>query len=244
MTKFYYQIKGKSGNVDNEYLSSYGTPSNWSFPPIFSGMVEAESKNEAKIIIEDLYEKKFPLRVLKKDLGSNEFLLSIEEMKDGSHRHKLFERRECNLCGDGFYVIDKYNDEHQFYKGWEYCSDLCRDEHKQILSAEWSERNELNGSHQPVVYKITNKNSGKCYIGKTSQPFTLRWYQHFFHNKGNKFHKEISNSSLSDWIFEVQEVIKVPEEIKSRSDINTYILERERFWINHYDSINEGYNSI
>lgn len=242
MIKYYYQIKGKAGYVSPDYKSMYGNPQNWTFPPIFSGMVEAENREDAKKIIEDLYGKKFPLRVLKKDLESNEFLLSIEELKEGSHRLKLFEKKECVLCGESFYVIDKYNDDNQFYKGHEYCTDACRDQHKQIVSAEWGERRELDGMHLPVIYRITNKNTGKCYIGKTTQPFTLRWYQHFFHNKGNKFHREISASNLSDWVFEVQEIVDIPNEMKSKRD--SLILERERFWINHFNSIEDGYNSI
>lgn len=246
MNKYYYQIKGKAGYVDPEYVSVYGNPQNWTFPPVFSGMVEAENRKEAKEIIDELYGKKFPLRVLNKDLESNEFLLSIEELKEGSHRLKLFEKRECELCGGGFYVIDKYNDHNEFYKGWNYCSDSCKKEHSEIRHSEYLESREMNGTHIPVIYKITNKNTGKCYIGKTTQPFTLRWYQHFYHQKGTKFHEEICKSNLSDWVFEIQEIIEFSEELsgKLRNERDKFIFERERFWINHYNSVEDGYNSI
>jgi hypothetical protein len=243
MKDFYFQIKGKSGSVDKDYVAFYGRPQNWTFPPIYSGMVSAEDKNSAKSIIDEMYGKKFPLRVLSKDLESNEFLLSVEEIKEGSHRYKLFEKRDCVYCGDSFYVIDKYNDENQFYKGWDYCTDKCKDSHVDERRMEWSDKNNLDGIHSPVVYKITNKITGKCYIGKTTQAFTLRWYQHFFNNKGNKFHSEISNSKLTDWIFEVQEIIDLEENI-SRKEKESFIFERERYWINHFNSIEDGYNSI
>jgi hypothetical protein len=246
MVNFYYQIKGKAGHTDPDYISMYGNPQNWTFPPIFSGMVEAETREDAKKIINELYDKKFPLRVLSKDLESNEFLLSIEEMKKDSHRFKLFEKIDCSLCGNSFYMIDRYNDHNEFYKGWKYCSDRCKDEHYMIRESEYLDNRDLDGLHVPVIYKITNKNTGKCYIGKTTQPFTLRWYQHFYQQKGTKFHDEISKSKLSDWVFEIQEEVEFPTNANfaGKTDRDRFILERERFWITQYNSINEGYNSI
>jgi hypothetical protein len=89
------------------------------------------------------------------------------------------------------------------------------------------------------------------YIGKTTQVFTLRWYQHFFQSGTNKFHDAIRKSKISDWIFEIHEVIEFPENLRENKDFRTYlndrekfIIERERYWINHFDSIANGYNSI
>lgn len=244
MTEFYYQIKGKKAE-GQECLS------HWVFPPIFSGKVVAENKKQAKEIINENYGKQFPSRVLKTDIQNNEFLLSIEEIKPGSHLEKLFELRKCLLCKNTFYIIDKYNDNNHKNKSWDYCSDVCKDEHNKFMYMKRNENDSINAGHSAVIYKITNKNNGMVYIGKTNQVFTLRWYQHFFQLGGTKFHEAIKNSIVTDWTFEIQEIITLPihivenkEPISYMDEREKYILERERFWIDHYDSIKNGYNSI
>lgn len=238
---YYYQIKGKSNGDETGF---YGSTQNWVFPPIFSGKVEALDKKQAKIIIEEKYSKQFPLRVLSKDLDSNEFLLSIEEIKEGSRLEKLFEQQNCKLCNSTFYVIDKYNNSNETNKGFDFCSQQCSIEDNKLRQIRYNEENVMNGIHVPVIYKITNKITGLCYIGKTTQAFTFRWYQHFFQSGGtSKFHEEIKKYEATDWIFEVQEIIKITQEFKKIDDANKYILERESYWISFYDSVNNGYNS-
>lgn len=246
MKEFYYQIKGKKENTDDP--SGYG---NWTFPPIFTGKVIAEDKKKAKESIHEEYGVKFPTRVLRKDIDSNEFLLSIEEIKPGSHIEKLFQPQKCEQCGNTFYVIDKYNDKNCTNKGFTFCSEKCHEDNGKVSQFKRMDNDALIGGAIPVIYKITNKTTGKCYIGKTSQVFTLRWYQHFFQLGTNKFHDAIKNSKVSDWLFEIQEIIIFPEHIREEKNMYTYldvrekyITERERHWINHYNSIEDGYNSI
>ena len=72
-----------------------------------------------------------------------------------------------------------------------------------------------------------------------------RWYQHFFQSKDNsKFHKEIKKSKISDWTFEVLETIKKPSNYDKMSEMDNLIAEREQYYIEKYNSVNEGYNSI
>lgn len=236
--EYYYQIKGKA-NKDYEYATSQ----NWSFPPIFSGKVEANNRKQAKEMICELYEKQFPTRVLQKDLDSNEFLLSIEDMKDGTHFHRLFELRTCT-CGNTFYIIDKYNDRNCHDKGAEFCSMECKDNARAMERFIRNQNEVLSGSASPVIYKITNKITNKVYIGKTTQVFTLRWYQHFFQHGSCKFHDAIRNSKVTDWLFEIIEIVIIPEHIKKVSEVEPLIIERERHWINEYNSIAEGYNTL
>lgn len=227
--EYYYQIKGK---IDKKF----GDLSNWSFPPIFSGKVNAKSKIEAKMVIEKEYNKKFPLRVLTKDLDSNEFLLKITEIKDTDFFTKqIFEKQICKMCNKEFRRIDLYNDSNTKYKGILFCSDDCNDkynlEHKSEIQKMFLESDKV----VPVIYKITNKKSNKCYIGQTTQSFTLRWWQHIKWGVSDcKFHTKIRNSELTDWFFEVVEVVE---------SINM-LNKREEYYINYFDSINKGYNSI
>jgi hypothetical protein len=228
---YYYQIKAKE-------KSEYGF-SNWAFPPLFSGMVTADSKKSAKTEIENEYGRKFPLRVLEKDLANEHFLLKIDEIKDDDKRTKsLFEFQDCKQCGKGFRRIDLYNDHNEIYKGTEFCGNHCKELNYQQNRSEridgWS------GREQPVIYMIKNKNTGLPYIGKTTQVFTLRWYQHFYHGGTCKFHLAIKDSCVSDWEFSIVEVIdEIPDGLKK----DDFISERERHWITQFNSIENGYNS-
>ncbi len=232
MTKeFYYQIKGKEGK-DSDMGYSY---SNWSFPPIFSGKVLAENKKEAKKIIEEEYNKKFPLRVLSKDLDNNEFLLKITDMDTNPFLKELFIEKECKECKNKFRRIDLYNDANVRYKGIEYCSDSCKDKAYEKTKFEISDSMFNEAGNVPVIYKITNTKTNMCYIGQTVQSFTLRWWQHIKWGQSDcKFHKAMQNSKLTDWIFEV---IDVP---KSKEELN----EKEAYYIKKFDSINKGYNTV
>ena len=237
--EFYYQIKGKLSIPES---NGWGI-SNWGFPPIFCGKISAINKKKAKELIDEEYGKKFPQRVLQKDLDSNEFLLNIEEIKPGSHIKQLFELQTCIHCKQTFYVIDKYNDNNCSNKGFDFCSDKCKVDYRGVQEYLRNQNQELSGNNNPIIYKITNKATGQCYIGKTTQVFTLRWYQHFFQMGNCKFHDAIKNSKVCDWVFEVQEIVIIPEDIKTVGDIEKLIIERERYWIEHYNSIENGYNS-
>lgn len=230
MPDFYYQVKGKR---DDSWSGS------WAFPPLFSGKVTADNKVKAKAIIENDYGRSFPLRVLKKDLADHHFLMSIKEIKeDDKHTLSLFDENICKKCSASFKRIDLYNDHNERYKGTEFCSQDCsnvyRDENRVYTNESFID----NG--KPVIYQIKNIQTGMVYIGKTTQVFTLRWYQHFFQGGNCKFHQAIKNSKAEDWQFSVVETVTVPVG-ESKSD---YVEKRESHWINKMDSVNDGYNSI
>ena len=240
MTEFFYQIKGKKSNEDKDY-GSFDSP--WSWPPIFSGSVSADSKKEAKFLIDDEYGVKFPQRVLRKDLASHNFLLKITEMHEKDARtNGLFMFHSCKQCDNEFRIIDKYNDDNERNKGFDFCSESCCDTHrKENQDKTWSEGG--YSKHPDVIYHISNIKTGMCYVGQTTQCFTLRWYQHFFHGGDCKFHEAIKNSSPIEWTFSVIEIIdydEKPEEISK----DEYRNSREAFYINRvYNSIENGYNS-
>lgn len=246
MKEFYYQIKGKRSKKDPmRHSGIYGGTWNWVHPPLFCGKVSAKDKEDANEKINQLYGKKFPRRVAKKDLNSNEFLLHIEEIKENSYVSTLFEEKKCEHCHRPYRMIDKYNDSHCDYKGWGYCSNHCKQQAYQIeqYRRKEMENNSMGGTRAPVIYKITNKSTKKVYVGKTNQVFTLRWYQHFFQGEKSKFHQAINSTKVTEWVFEVIEIVSIPDDLKKNLDIEKYILSRELHWINHYDSINNGYNS-
>lgn len=234
MTEFFYQIKARQDS-DSEY-------NRWIWPPVFSGMVCAADKKEARALVDQQYGQKFPMRVLAKDIATAQFLLNIREILPGDKRtQELFTVRDCKACGGGFRIIDHYNNHHQRYSGRDFCCDDCKEEWAKEHDARLFTSNAA-ASHPPVIYKIENIITGMCYVGQTSQPFTLRWWQHFFHGTNTKFHQAIASSQMTDWQFSVLEVIDLaarPEGVAA----SDYMHHREQYWIDALDTINSGYNT-
>jgi len=229
---FYYQIKGRG-------ISDYG--GNWAWPPVLSGMVTAGNKKEAKAMIEKEYEIKLPLRVLSKDLDKEHYLLHIREIdKNDDKTNGLFKLTECKQCKSKFRIIDKYNDVNELDKGSDFCSYDCKQEDRAENRIKQSDSISMSGI--AVIYKITNKKTNKSYIGQTTQIFTLRWYQHFYQNGSCKFHNAINKSKLTDWDFTLLEVVKTTNsDSRNKKEI---IDNREMHWINKFNSIENGYNSL
>ena len=87
------------------------------------------------------------------------------------------------------------------------------------------------------IYKITNTLNGKVYIGQTIKTVQKRFTQH--KNNSNKeyfsqivLYKAFKKYGIENFICE--EIEEVP---------NDRLDERERYWIEFYDSYFEGYNS-
>jgi hypothetical protein len=88
------------------------------------------------------------------------------------------------------------------------------------------------------VYKITNKQNGKIYIGITNQGAQTRWLHHLYESRsGSDFpiHNAIRKYGVDNFQIEVIEVI---------SGDYDYLKEREVYWVKFYDSYNKekGYN--
>jgi hypothetical protein len=228
MPIFYYQIKGKNSNAD------------WSWPPLYSDKIEAEDSQEARKALEEMYGMKLPGRELKNQ--ETPLLLTIIDATNKAYILARFDDKSCQQCGITFTLHQKYM--MQLGGPQDFCSEDCSKKFKEIIGVQWDVNYDFNGIHEPVIYKITCIANGKCYIGKTTQAFTLRWYQHFFQPGSTSFHLAIKQHGLSGWTFEVVEIIKYPEEVKQLAEKRKYIFEREMHYINLYDSIKNGYNSV
>lgn len=87
------------------------------------------------------------------------------------------------------------------------------------------------------IYKITNQINGKIYIGQTVKTVQKRFIQH--KNNSNKsyfsqiaLYKAFNKYGINNFICE--EIEEVP---------NNELDEREKYWIEYYDSYFNGYNS-
>ena len=75
-----------------------------------------------------------------------------------------------------------------------------------------------------IIYRITNKANGKCYVGQTTQGIKTRWYQHCWESgrpaNNVYFHKAIRKYGKESFTVELLEETTV--------DI---LDDRERYWI-------------
>jgi rRNA maturation protein Nop10 len=217
--KFWYQLKAITGRGWHDTHLLY------------AGYVEAENKKEAKAKMEDEFQMKLKERIVAKEGAPlPEYKLHLVPTESYYEEHFLPERT-CTVCGERYTILIQRN--LGIYASKDTCSPECR-VHNRPKVPEYFDS--LDGYKKPVIYRISNKNTGLSYIGKTKQPFTLRWWQHFFHPTTTKFHLEIQKSQVEDWTFEIVETL-------AKEATDQHIAAREQFWINFYDSLNYGYNS-
>lgn len=96
--------------------------------------------------------------------------------------------------------------------------------------------NYINVNSLNYIYKITEKSTGKCYIGKTRNAPFFRWWNHLTHSS-SPFGLHLRITPLSNWNFEVLEVL--PSDIP---DTDIFRIESE--YMIKFDSINNGFNSV
>lgn len=87
------------------------------------------------------------------------------------------------------------------------------------------------------IYKITNTYNNKVYIGQTTQNVKERFYQHCAIKCSPNIlkmaiHKAILKYGKNNFTLEI---------LEETDYIN--LNEREKYWINYYNSYNNGYNS-
>jgi len=89
-----------------------------------------------------------------------------------------------------------------------------------------------------IIYKATNKVSGKCYIGQTVKTLENRIYHHISNSK-SAIHKSIFHNALKSYGSDNFEW-----EVIATADTKEQLNELEIYYITKYDSINTGYNMV
>lgn len=85
------------------------------------------------------------------------------------------------------------------------------------------------------VYKATNKINDKVYIGITKRDIEVRIYEHekaMTRHPKRKFYKALNKYGFTSFVWEILKVCSSEEELK----------ESEMFFIEQYDSVENGYN--
>lgn len=241
-TRYFYRLQMPNLNSDNNYIS---------WDDFEMGYIEATSKKDARALLEDEFSTKITMRATKLDDMGVKYQYLLKVFPPDEYWDEFWSgEKECEICGAKFTIIDR-NNKGDFKGSDSYCCSECNSIGKHNLNMLREEEKiyktmeDNNGIHNPCIYKITNKNTQMVYIGQTTQYATFRWYQHFASPKsGSKFHSEICNGQITDWIFEVIEMF-TNDDLKDieYNQKNIYINQREQYWINHYNSIEDGYNS-
>jgi len=238
--KYFYRIKIPALDGDD-----FGNE--WGWKPYDIGYIEASSKLEAKKMLEEQFGISMCQRSKRTDIGSkNVYMVQIYEPND--YYDKLWNTEHvCEVCGTKYTKLlrDRAHD-FAYIKG-AVCSQLCEDKASKTREESINALFDFNGIHNAVIYRIWHKETEQSYIGKTTQAFTLRWYQHFYQAKNTKFHEAIQTSRLVDWCFEIVESFGFTGKDIVRGDGNDYgklLADREQYWIEHYKALTLGLNSV
>lgn len=82
-----------------------------------------------------------------------------------------------------------------------------------------------------IIYKLTSP-LGNCYIGQTRRTIEKRWHEHNTRSANTTLYHALQKYNPQDWKVEVIETCSSLDELE----------EREKHWIEIFDTYNNGYN--
>ena len=88
-----------------------------------------------------------------------------------------------------------------------------------------------------IIYKVTNQENGKIYIGQTIQTLNERKNKHYYKARQEEYTTHFINA-----------LRKYPEEVFTweiidKEETQEALDEKEKYWIAYYNSVEEGYNT-
>jgi len=90
----------------------------------------------------------------------------------------------------------------------------------------------------PYVYKITNLNNQKVYIGVTIKSVQERWIEHMKESRRENIQNRPLYKAMNKYGFENFKIEEVEEVLDERM-----LSEREKYWIEYFESFKYGYNA-
>lgn len=180
---------------------------------------DIETKKEILTKVKEDYPEYFVDKVPQRTANGEHFYVNIYELDDYWQSFWL-EEIPCLFCGENpVRRIDKKN--HKYVGGYFCCLEHANE--YEALRAEEDYRVYHRGGVVGFIYKITHKETGKVYIGKTVNHPIFRWFQHFKAQSGSRFHEEMKNSNITDWTYEVIDELKKGTENELLSLESQYI---------------------
>lgn len=209
-------------------------------------VIEAKDKAEVKEYLKNEYPQFFQNgKVYEKETKDSAQFFYVVIFPLYNHEADLINQGEwtCKQCGHvhvNRYESRPVTTQKPPFTGLEFCNyDTCYQNYKKEYwkDAELPDDESYIKKDSPsYIYKITEKSTGKCYIGKTRNAPFFRWWNHLKHSS-SPFGLLLRQSKLSEWSFEVLE-----ELAPDTPDTEVFRIESE--YIVKFDSINNGFNTV
>ncbi|RKU11922.1 hypothetical protein C6501_11955 [Candidatus Poribacteria bacterium] len=116
------------------------------------------------------------------------------------------------------------------HAGFEHHPEIWSGEIDKIIAQERGQIDQAAASTTVFIYKIENKQTGKCYIGQSTNPERRR-REHFDHSSNDRLRQAIRAEGETQFVF------KVLEQVGGREANG-----REAYWIRHHRNCGEVFN--
>lgn len=241
----------KSITAKDTYLGGFDT-----VEVIREPIIEANDKKEVKTFLLEKYPQFFPdNKIFEKETKDNAQFFYVLIYPLYQHEIDLINEGEwkCDYCGhihENKYVYRPLAS--RKFEGKLFCgSDFktgndivsepdCYEKWKKEVAFKDcdlpDDLNYINTDSLNYIYKVTEKSTGKCYIGKTRNAPFFRWWNHLKHST-SPFGVYLRSTTLKEWTFEVLEIL--PSNIE---DIEVFKLESK--YIREFNSIENGFNTL
>lgn len=211
-------------------------------------VIEADDKSHVKRILLEMYPQFFQNgKIYEKETKDQAQFFYVVIFPLYSSEIQAIKEGEwtCSHCGsvhENKYVERPFINRRMFGDSKMFCNDgerHCYENHlKEINKGIEMPDDPYYVKHDsPIyIYRVTEKETGKCYIGKTKNAPFFRWWNHLT-KSSSPFGLKLSSTPLSNWSFEVLEVLPY-------NMIDKDVLAIESKYMLQYDSLKNGYNSV
>lgn len=210
-------------------------------------VIEADNKQEVKKFLADKYPQFFQNgKVYEKETKDTAQFFYVVIYPLHEYEKQLIAEGEwiCDHCGEKHEnkYISKPRINHRLFPEKLFCKseeDICMEGYKKEYYKDVEFPDDVNFIKKDspnYIYKVTEKKSGKCYIGKTRNAPFFRWWNHLTHSS-SPFGLYLRSTKLSDWTFEV--LAELPSNID-----DSEVFKVESDYILEFNSINNGFNSV
>lgn len=165
---------------------------------------DLDTKKDVLSKIKEDYPEYFSEKVPQRSVEGELFYVNVYELSEHWEAYWT-EPVPCKYCGlNPVTRIDLKNNGHS---NLYFC---CQEHSDQYYADKFAEdtRTYREGELVGFIYKITQKETGRVYIGKTVNHPIFRWFQHFKAQSDSYFHEVMKDSDITDWTYEVIDVLK------------------------------------
>lgn len=219
-----------------------------SFNIVEERLIMAKDKEEVKAFLLEKYPQFFPdNKVYQKETKDTAqfFYVVIFELYEWEKQQITKDTSwQCCQCGQKYEntYLHRPRKYEKLFGEKVFChsdDNYCLNEYKKeyYKDVELPDNEHFVKSDSPnYIYKVTEKATNKCYVGKTRNAPFFRWWNHLTHSS-SPFGIYLRSTKLSDWTFEVLEILPAETE-------DSVIFSIESKYIKQYDSINNGFNTL